>query len=165
MKSAVLAALLGCPLVTTNICCNKCDESQIKTYSVDHIFNECGEACLVEKDFWKYKLFEPGLTKATAIDATPCADRNYTIYDKTDTHGIPHVLSITLDMYKPTKAEQEKENKTRMNQLGEVLEFAKNTIQEKFNQIWDCVFINSQFILKNNINMKIITLKKSMLKI
>ena len=59
------------------------------------------------KDFWKYKIFEPGMHKAVSGTATPCADAGYTQYDKTDTHGVPYVISMTLDMYKMPKEELE----------------------------------------------------------
>ena len=62
--------------------------------------NMCGESCMNESDFWKYKLFEPGLQKAERGDATPCHDAGYSNYYETDTHGVPYILTITLDMYK-----------------------------------------------------------------
>ena len=37
--------------------CGKTDKTEIKTYSIDKIFNHCGEACIKESDFWKFKIF------------------------------------------------------------------------------------------------------------
>ena len=101
MKTFVIAALMA--LVSADHCCDTCGvtDDKIKTFSIDHIFGECGEACMEEKDFWKYKLFEFGLKKAESGTATPCADAGYALYDKTDTHGVPGFISMTLDMYKP----------------------------------------------------------------
>eukprot|EP00662_Eupelagonemidae_sp_cell21_P042831 gene42831-8794_t len=72
-----------------------------KYYSVDAPHGGCGEACMDPKKFGTYKMFEKNLTKAT--DDTPCAEqftpdgRHYTKYSKTESHGIPGVLSIELD--------------------------------------------------------------------
>lgn len=47
-------------------------------------------------NFWIFKIFEPGLEKS--ISNTPCADRGYTDYKGTPTHGVPPI-TMTLDMY------------------------------------------------------------------
>jgi len=86
-------------------CCNICPSDQIKTYSVDQIFHQCGESCIYEKDFWMYKIFEWGLKKADSRDQRICEELNYH-YDKTESHGIPGVITIILDMYKPNTANQ-----------------------------------------------------------
>ena len=52
------------------------------------------------KDFWKFKIFEFGLTKATVDN--PCEELGYGKYEKTETHGILS-LKMTLDKYKPTE--------------------------------------------------------------
>lgn len=90
-------------------CCGVCnaDNGEIKAFSIDHIFNMCGECCLKPGDFWKYKIFELGLTKTDGVDGTPCADAGYTQFKETDTHGIPGVISMTLDMYKKPAAEDD----------------------------------------------------------
>jgi hypothetical protein len=100
--------------VTTPCCQNACPAGLIKVFSVDHIFNQCGEGCIPADKFNLYHLFEPGLTKATVEH--PCAatsapkaskyapDMKYTEYTKTVTHGIKQ-LNVTLDLYKPAKVE------------------------------------------------------------
>ena len=65
-------------------------------HSVDHIFNNCGEVSMEPSKFWIYKLFEPGLEKSTTI--TPCADREYTEYKNTPTHGFGP-LKMRFDIY------------------------------------------------------------------
>ena len=79
MKLIALLALFGYTSAT-DMCCTVCgkNDTKIKTFSVDKVFNECGESCMEEKDFWKYNIFEPGLKKAESGDATPCADLGYT---------------------------------------------------------------------------------------
>ena len=102
MKVFALAALLGTTMASyTDLCCTKCTgEGIIKTWSIDTTHNECGEGCIPEDKFWLYHIFEKNLTKASSLTATECANRGYTLYDKTETHGIPHVLSVTVDLYK-----------------------------------------------------------------
>ena len=87
----------------TTPCCHSCEEPLEKYHSVDHIFNNCGEACMDPKKFWIYKIFEPGLEKSTTN--TPCADRKYTVYKNTPTHGVWPV-TMTLDLYAPTPSEE-----------------------------------------------------------
>ena len=88
----------------TTPCCNSCTEPLEKYHSVDHIFNNCGEACMLPSKFWIYKLFEPGLEKSETN--TPCADREYTDYKNTPTHGFGPI-KMTLDMYGPTKKDED----------------------------------------------------------
>ena len=99
MKFTQLVALVGTAAAN---CCGVCnaDAGEIKAYSIDHIFNMCGECCLQPGDFWKYKIFELGLTKADAVDSNPCSDNGYSVFKETDTHGVPGVITMTLDMYK-----------------------------------------------------------------
>ena len=73
-----------------------------KYYSIDYIFNMCGECCIDPKYYAIYMIFEPGLTNAT--DNTPCADFKYTVFNGTVTHGVPGILSVTLDLYNPTNS-------------------------------------------------------------
>ena len=49
-------------------------------------------------DHKKYKLFEPGLTKANST--TPCPELGYPTYDSTVTHGAGPI-KMTLDLYDP----------------------------------------------------------------
>ena len=75
----------------------------IKTYSVDTKHGHCGEACIDPNKFAEYKLFEPGLTKCESNDEPACANHGYANYTGTETHGLPHILTIELDFYDPTK--------------------------------------------------------------
>ena len=102
MKFAAVAALIA-SASALDVCCNKCADDEIKTYSIDHIFNMCGESCIKEADFWKYKIFEPGMHKADAIDQKVCEGLGYE-YNNTDEHGIHGVFSVVVDLYKPVKA-------------------------------------------------------------
>eukprot|EP01004_Peranema_trichophorum_P000706 NODE_10784_length_491_cov_28.274457_g10132_i0.p1 GENE.NODE_10784_length_491_cov_28.274457_g10132_i0~~NODE_10784_length_491_cov_28.274457_g10132_i0.p1 ORF type:complete len:129 (-),score=18.06 NODE_10784_length_491_cov_28.274457_g10132_i0:103-435(-) len=95
----VLVALGNPKKALVDPCCHNCTLPKVKYYSIDKTFNQCGECCMDPKDYPKFKIFEPGLTLAT--DNTPCSDHNYGKYVKTETHGIPGILSITLDMYAP----------------------------------------------------------------
>ena len=101
MKSLIV--LLG-SVAAADHCCGVCPEGQIKTYSIDKRHGMCGEGCCFDKDFWKYHIFESGLMKADSNNATVCHDLGYSNYDSTQTHGIPHILSITVDLYKPDNA-------------------------------------------------------------
>lgn len=88
-------------------CCSTCTAPLVKYYSVDHGFGHapfCGEACMNPADFSKFHFFEKNLTRA-AVDAGACARQftpdggHYSQYTKTVTHGVPHILSVTLDLY------------------------------------------------------------------
>jgi hypothetical protein len=72
----------------------------VKYFSIDKLHNMCGECCMDPNDYWKYKIFESGLTRAETN--TPCSDRKYPTYDSTETHGALN-LKMTLDLYKPLK--------------------------------------------------------------
>ena len=109
MKSDFYETFLGNSTVTadpTTPCCHSCTEPLEKYHSVDHIFNNCGEACMDPSKFWIYKLFEPGLEKSKTN--TPCADRDYTVYKSTPTHGV-YPITMTLDLYAPTPKDIETE--------------------------------------------------------
>ena len=83
--------------VQADLCCTSCTLPKKKYYSIDHRYNHCGESCMDPKDFWLFKIFEPGL----AIDETtntPCKDRKYPKYNSTPTHGVWPV-TMTLDLY------------------------------------------------------------------
>ena len=78
-------------------CCVSCSKSgQVKVYSIDTKYDNCGEGCLNPKLFWVYKIFESGLTLAE--DKT-CKDLGYSEYEETVTHGV-YPLKITIDLYK-----------------------------------------------------------------
>ena len=120
MKFSILA-LVGAAAAADS-CCNVCDESKgfIKAYSIDHIFNMCGECCLQPGDFWKYKIFEFGLTKIDDVKGNPCHDAGFTNYYETDTHGVPGLISMTLDMYKKPAAEDDSVHKVVGDKLDEI---------------------------------------------
>ena len=80
------------------MCCVKCTkENEIKYYSIDHIWNRCGECCMDPAKYWIYKIFEPGLTEAK--EEHPCESKGYSVYEKTETHGAMGIY-MTLDKYK-----------------------------------------------------------------
>lgn len=94
----------------TGPCCKVCTEPLEKYYSVDHgLFHApfCGETCLDPSKYSLYKLFEPNLTKAVEFPENTCAHqytpdgRFYAAYNSTVTHGVPGILSVTLDLYGP----------------------------------------------------------------
>jgi hypothetical protein len=76
------------------------DPSTAKYYSIDTRFNQCGETCFPPSKFNTFKLFERGL-KAAEDDVYPCMTHGYTKYVNSPTHGVPGVLSVTVDLYKP----------------------------------------------------------------
>ena len=91
-------------------CCKGyCESGDIKVYSVDHIFDMCGEGCIPSDKFNLYKLFESGLTKANVehpCAATPAPykdvhnEGHFSVYKKTVTHGVKQ-FNVTLDLYTP----------------------------------------------------------------
>lgn len=98
MKFMATIAVLATSAEARDKCCDVCDSSMIKCYSVDHLFNMCGESCMLEKDYWKYKIFEPGMHKAESDH--PCHDLGFTNYRETETHSVPHVISIDVDLFR-----------------------------------------------------------------
>jgi len=85
-------------------CCKSCTLPEVKYYSIDKIHNKCGECCMNPKSYAIYKIFEPGLTKAS--DETPCSDFKYNTYESTVTHGFGPI-KMTLDLYNHTAADGE----------------------------------------------------------
>ena len=75
-------------------CCVVCADDTIKTFSVDTKHGHCGESCIPPKKFNMYKIFEPGLTRASSNDAKACEMEGWPTYWKTETHGIPHILTV-----------------------------------------------------------------------
>jgi len=80
-------------------CCNKCsEEGTAKYWSIDDIFNQCGEACMKPEDYDDYHKWEKNLLPADSDH--PCADAGYPNYKKTTTHGNALIgLEATFDMY------------------------------------------------------------------
>ncbi len=100
--------LLKCPsglhdkYFENNMCCSSCPTGTEKYYSIP-LFpkNRCGESCIDPKDYNKYHVFEPQLTKADTN--TPCLDKGYTYYT-TEQHGFGPV-KIGVDLYKMDQIE------------------------------------------------------------
>ena len=91
----------------TQPCCTSCPAGLVKVFSVDRVFNQCGESCLKKSKFWEYKLFEPGLEIAETehpCRTTPAKytiEGNYSVYKETEVHGIKQ-FNVTVDMYVPS---------------------------------------------------------------
>jgi len=94
---------------STTPCCDKtCELPLVKYFSTDAPHGFCGEACMDPKKFNIYHKFEANLTRATSDHPcseqyTPSNAKKYTDYFSTVTHGFPGVLTVTLDLYAPTK--------------------------------------------------------------
>merc|ERR1712137_978756 len=89
-------------------CCQTCEPPLVKYYSVDVAHGFCGECCTNPKDFDWYKKFEANLTLVEeGSDHGPCKDQfvpdgsHYSEYTSTVTHGVPGIVSATLDLYAP----------------------------------------------------------------
>ena len=87
----------------TDPCCHACTAPQVKYYSVDKTHGMCGECCMDPKHYWIFKIFEPALALDNSTN-TPCADRQFTEYQYTPTHGAGPI-TMTLDLYAPKKEE------------------------------------------------------------
>jgi len=91
-------------------CCvdDACVAPKVKYYSVDLKHGFCGEACMDPSKFGIYKIFEKNLTLSESFN--PCSEQftpfgtHYTEYNDTVTHGLPGVLTVTLDLYGPGPA-------------------------------------------------------------
>ena len=93
-----LFMMLFALVASTEMCCETCtDATTKKYYSIDTLFNRCGECCIDPDKYGIYHIFEPGLKEAT-VDH-PCAEEGYTVYEKTETHG-GMGITVTLDKYK-----------------------------------------------------------------
>merc|ERR1712166_1709275 len=92
-------------LAAAEPCCTSCEEPLEKYFSVDVKHGFCGETCINPSKEGTYKIFEKNLTKADSD--SPCIQQftptgtHYTEYSDTDTHGIPGLLAVTLDLYGP----------------------------------------------------------------
>ena len=94
----LIFAILLSFIFSEEMCCETCTvQSTKKYYSIDKIFNRCGECCIDPDKYWIYHIFEPGLKEAT-VDH-PCYEEGYTVYEKTETHGAMGI-TVTLDKYK-----------------------------------------------------------------
>ena len=94
----ILAALLFASVAADEKCCEECTkENEIKYYSIDKVFNRCGECCMDPDKYWIYHIFESGLTEAEVEH--PCEELGYTEYETTETHGAMGI-TMTLDKYK-----------------------------------------------------------------
>ena len=49
--------------------------------------------------FNDFLYWEPTLKYAPSHNATICADLGYTVFEGTETHSVPLIISITIDMY------------------------------------------------------------------
>jgi hypothetical protein len=114
MVAIALFAFIASTARADQPCCQACTEPQEKYYSIDKTHGFCGECCMKPSSYSIFKIFEPGLTKAT--DNHPCADAKYTNYTSTVTHGFGPV-KMTLDLYAPTEpvAKQQTEEKLIIN--------------------------------------------------
>lgn len=81
---------------TQGHCCDSCTAPKVKMYSIDTTMNKCGVSCMNPKYFKIYKIFEKGLEFAKSN--TPCHDRHYSKYQKTETHGV-WPITATVDLY------------------------------------------------------------------
>ena len=70
-----------------------------KYYSVDQLFNRCGEASMKPKEFGVAKLFEPGITKVS--ENSSCAARDFTVLEATETHSVGP-FEYRVEKYKKT---------------------------------------------------------------
>ena len=91
----------GGPEPTVKCCLGACPTGTGKYYSIDKMYNQCGETCIDPKRYSLLHLFEPGLT-ASPESNSPCAEKGYAEYVNSPTHG-GFGISVTLDLYKPTK--------------------------------------------------------------
>ena len=93
-----ISVLLFTFVASEEMCCVTCEtEGTKKYYSIDTLFNRCGECCIIPDKYWIYHIFEPGLKEAT-VDH-PCFEEGYTLYETTETHGAMGI-TVTLDKYK-----------------------------------------------------------------
>merc|ERR1719421_750519 len=131
-----LTFVKGFPLVggqpETGKCCVHCNASAglEKYFSVVKFPQRaCGECCMKPSDYWKFKIFEPGLTRANA--SSPCRARGFGNYSSTVTHGFGPV-KITLDLYKRT-------NPSLMSRLEEKMDLITFVPGSKTYFPWEVV--------------------------
>eukprot|EP00747_Dinoflagellata_sp_TGD_P208908 gnl/TRDRNA2_/TRDRNA2_82347_c0_seq1.p1 gnl/TRDRNA2_/TRDRNA2_82347_c0~~gnl/TRDRNA2_/TRDRNA2_82347_c0_seq1.p1 ORF type:complete len:265 (-),score=24.32 gnl/TRDRNA2_/TRDRNA2_82347_c0_seq1:60-854(-) len=100
-RSSIVKKLYWHETVSTRAkCCSVCRGSQKKYYSVDRIMGFCGECCMDPKDFWLFKVFEPGLEGPVDNRVDPCSNHDFPRYSETVIHGVGP-LSIRLDLFAP----------------------------------------------------------------
>jgi len=77
-------------------CCQTCDSSHEKYYSIPNPDEpnggECGECCLKPSLYWFWLKFEPKLLNGS------CASHGYTVYNSTERDGVGP-LAVTNDRY------------------------------------------------------------------
>ena len=133
MKFATVAAALIAGTHADELCCESCEgEGFIKTYSIDHIWGLCGVSCIKESDFWKYKIFEPGMQKANSTTEAVCEELGYGVYRSTEVHGIPHIFDVTVDLYKPTPANQTEIDLSMVEKIAQMTESVKAAVPSIF---------------------------------
>ena len=114
-----------------DMCCSACDgEGVSKYFSIDPVHGHCGECCIKDSQFWVYKIFEKYLQKAeNGNTSSPCSENGFTDYWMTETHGVPHLLSVTVDFYnKPGFVPTETKDYSIKGMI-------KNEIHEKKHQL------------------------------
>ena len=130
----MLSKVLGLISVVSAIdpCCEICPEGQIKAWSVNKMFGMCGESCMEPKDYWKYKIFEPGMQKANSTTEAVCEELGYGVYRSTEVHGIPHIFDVTVDLYKPTPANQTEIDLSMVEKIAQMTESVKAAVPSIF---------------------------------
>ncbi|ORX82469.1 hypothetical protein BCR32DRAFT_326835 [Anaeromyces robustus] len=94
----LFVTLLFTTIASADKCCETCTAKGYKKfYSVDKIFNRCGECCMKPNKYWLYHMFEAGLLEAETEN--PCKELGFTEYETTETHGVL-AIKMTLDKYR-----------------------------------------------------------------
>ena len=106
-------------------------------------------------DFWKYKIFEFGLTKSGAVDENSCEKAGYSVYKSTDTHGVPGLISIELDMFGKPAQEDDSVHTEYKNHVDEIKERVKNVDLKKIyddnkKQVEDSVKEGLDWLINGN---------------
>jgi hypothetical protein len=99
MKSQFIATAVSALVAsdTPTTCCKAaCKAPLAKYYSIDKSL--CGETCIDPKRYNLLHIFEKGLT-ASVSSISPCADKGYTVYVNSPTHG-GFGIAVTVDLYK-----------------------------------------------------------------
>ena len=78
-----------------------------------------------------YKIFEPGLTRASSNDAKACVEEGWPTYWKTETHGIPHILTVQVDFYNKNGTAIDEQINDPFNEINEGIDKAKDFVKEK----------------------------------
>ena len=114
-------------------CCLSCDNyGEEKYYSIDKAHGMCGESCMNPSDYYKYKIFESGLTKADSN--APCLELGYSDYAKTETHGFFN-LKMVVDLYSKPKVQDDTKCCSVCTVPGELKYYSIDT---RWNQCGEC---------------------------